>query len=187
MANACTGSSLECANRVAGVKLMPVPRSLNGRLLECANCSGAVSVRPVPFAPGVPTDATVTVSFRDPMSRLILAPGVMPDIEFTLMTVSPAAAGAASKACSPAVPTLVTVAVSSFWPKPIVICSPTLNPPVLVTGTFVELFGIVIGPSGSGCHSGVLGFAEVVPLMTVALLPLPEESIAVGPEVSSNL
>ena len=39
--------------------------------------------------------------------------------------------------------------MASFWP--------TLKPEVLVTGTLVEPAGtVMIGPSGSGCHSGVL-------------------------------
>ncbi len=63
-----------------------------------------------------------------------------------------------------------------FWP--------TLKPDVLVTGTLVEPAGTVIGPSGSGCHSGVLTFPG---LMMVALWPLPDESSAVSPESSSNL
>ena len=46
-----------------------------------------------------------------------------------------------------------------FWP--------TLKPDVLVTGTLVEPAGIVMtGPSGSGCHSGVLTFPG---LMIVSL------------------
>ena len=63
-----------------------------------------------------------------------------------------------------------------FWP--------TAKPDVLVTGTLVEPAGIVIGPSGTGCHSGVLKFPG---LMMVALRPLPDESSAVSPESSSNL
>ncbi len=60
-----------------------------------------------------------------------------------------------------------------------------MNPDVLVTGTLVEPAGIVMtGPSGSGCHSGVLTFPG---LMIVALWPLPDESTAVSPESSSNL
>ena len=60
-----------------------------------------------------------------------------------------------------------------------------MKPELLVTGTLVERTGIVMtGPSGSGCHSGVLWLGG---LMIVALRPLPDESSAVGPESSSNL
>ena len=65
-----------------------------------------------------------------------------------------------------------------------VILSPTLKPDVLVTGTLVEPSGTVIGPSGRGCHSGVLTFPTP---MIVPLRPLPDESSAVAPEASSNL
>jgi len=41
---------------------------------------------------------------------------------------------------------------------------------VLVTGTLVEPAGTVIGPSGTGCHSGVLKFPG---LMIVPPRPLP--------------
>ena len=65
------------------------------------------------------------------------------------------------------------------------ILSPALKPDVLVTGTLVEPAGIVMtGPSGSGCHSGVLTFPTP---MIVPLRPLPDESSAVAPEASSNL
>jgi hypothetical protein len=45
-----------------------------------------------------------------------------------------------------------------FWPA--------LKPDVPVTGTLVEPAGTVIGPSGTGCHSGVLKFPAlmIVPL-----------------------
>ena len=67
--------------------------------------------------------------------------------------------------------------MASFWP--------TVKPDVLVTGTLVEPAGtVMIGPSGSGCHSGVLGLGG---LMIVALRLLPDESSAVAPASSSNL
>src|SRR5438874_2162013 len=67
--------------------------------------------------------------------------------------------------------------MASFWP--------TVKPEVLVTGTLVAPAGtVMIGPSGSGCHSGVLWLGG---LMIVASRPLPDESSAVGPESSSNL
>ena len=114
--SACTGSLLECAKRVAGLKVIPVPRSLKGRLDAWSNFSGAVRVRPVPPAPEVPTDATVTFSILVPMSSRIVSPAVMLLVEVTLMLVAPADAAAASRACVPGVPTAVTVAVSNVWP-----------------------------------------------------------------------
>ena len=93
--SACTGSLLECAKRVAGLKVTPVPRSLNGRLDAWSDFSGAVRVRPVPPAPGVPTDATVTVSVFAPMSSLIVSPAVMLSVEVTLRLVAAADAAAA--------------------------------------------------------------------------------------------
>ena len=83
--SACTGSLLECAKRVAGVTVSPVPRSLNGRLDEWAMVSGAARVRPVPLAPGVPTAVTVTVSIRDPMSSRMVSPAEMFVVELTFL------------------------------------------------------------------------------------------------------
>src|SRR6266516_4161814 len=60
-----------------------------------------------------------------------------------------------------------------FWP--------TVKPDVLVTGTLVEPVGIVItGPSGRGCHSGVLALAAVPVLTIVAVRPLPDKSSTVA-------
>ena len=93
--SACTGSLLECAKRVAGLKVIPVPRSLKGRLDAWSNFSGAVRVRPVPPAPEVPTDATVTFSIFGPMSSRIVSPAVMLVVDVTLTLVAPAGAAAA--------------------------------------------------------------------------------------------
>src|SRR4051812_50016637 len=90
----CTGSLLECAKRVAGLKLTPVPRSLNGRLDEWLNFSAADRVRPVPPAPGLPTAATVTVSIFESMSSRIVSPAVMLVVEVTLRLVPPAGGAA---------------------------------------------------------------------------------------------
>src|SRR5215475_4834807 len=63
--------------------------------------------------------------------------------------------------------------MASFWP--------TVKPDVLLTGTLVEPAGtVMIGPSGTGCHSGVLALGG---LTIVALRPLPDESSAVAPEL----
>ena len=99
-----------------GVKVTPVPRSLNGRLDEWSNFSGADRARPVPPAPEVPTDATVTFSILESMSSRIVSPAVMLVVEVTLMLVVPAGAAAASLACVPGLPMAVTVAVSNALP-----------------------------------------------------------------------
>src|SRR5260370_10419123 len=97
--SACTGSLLEGAKRVAGLKVTPVPRALKGRLDAWSNFSGAVRVRPVPPAPEVPTDATVTFSVLGPMSSRIVSPAVMLLVEGTLMFVAPAGAPAPGRGC----------------------------------------------------------------------------------------
>jgi hypothetical protein len=109
--SACTGSLLECAKRVAGLKVIPVPRLLNGRLAAWLNCSGAVRLT-VPPA----TDATVTFSAFAPMSSLMVSPGVMLPVELAWMLVAPAGAAAVSLACVPALPTAVIVTVSNVPP-----------------------------------------------------------------------
>src|SRR6185437_11284354 len=166
---------------------MPVPRSLNGRFDEWFFVSAAARVSPVPFAPAVPTAATVMFSALLPISNRMLSPTEMLPTDETLMLVEPADAGAASRAWAPAMPTAVTVPSSSRLPYPMAILWPTVKPAALVTGTLVEWAGMVIGPSGTGCHSGVLAVAADPWLTIAALWPLPEESTTVAPLLSSNL
>src|SRR4051795_9297809 len=113
--SAWTGSLLVCANLVAGVKLMPVPQSLNGRFDAWLNCSGAARVRPVPAAPAVPTAVTVTHSIPWvglAMSKRIRSPAEMLFTDDTLRLVAPAGAAADRRARVPGRPTAVTVATS---------------------------------------------------------------------------
>src|SRR5262249_29587073 len=66
--------------------------------------------------------------------------------------------------------------MASFWP--------TVKPDVLLTGTLVEPAGtVMIGPSGTGCHSGVLALGG---LAIVALRPLPGESSAGAPGLGAR-
>ena len=182
--SACTGSLLVCAKAVAGVKLTPVPPSLNGRLFAWLNCSGALSVRPVPVAPAVPTAATVTDSIPWPalaMSSRILSPTPMLVVDETLMLVAPAAAAAARRACTPARPTAVTVATSRSAPEPICSFWPAVKPVVLATGTVVEPAGTVMtGPSGSGCHSVVAPDAAVPTVAILRRLAVHVDRVACG-------
>src|SRR3954465_14286533 len=102
--SAWTGSLLVCANFVAGVNVMPVPQSLNGRFDAWSNCSGAARVRPVPVAPAVPTAVTVTHSIPWvglAMSRRIRSPTEMLVTDETLRLVAPAGAAPGRRARGP--------------------------------------------------------------------------------------
>src|SRR5689334_11832440 len=101
------------------------------------------------------------------MSSRILSPIEMLSALNTLNEFDPASAAVDKRPCVPGLPTAVTVATSYFStdvpttgyaaPYPSAICCPTVNPAMLVTGTFVDPAGMVMtGPSGRGCHSVVL-------------------------------
>ena len=116
--SARTGSLLEWAKAVAGVKLIPVPRALKGIFAACLNFSGAARSRPVPwattssrakctlpraglkstpvpFGPEVPTAVMVTVSWFAGVPTVILSPTTKPVTlprARTMMLVAPASA-----------------------------------------------------------------------------------------------
>lgn len=138
---------LEIATHPRAVRVVSIDPAVAAEVAALPT-SGAVSVMPVPSGPAVPTEATTACSMHCPVRMVSVSPALTLASAASLMFVAPGVVEAASVVWVAALPTAVTVAISTLPPRSMLILSPTAKPSTLCTGRLGPLPSVVLTLTG---------------------------------------